>query len=84
MSDFDVNQRALLILEMLDGVTSSNALEVGCGTGAITSRYRNLVSNLLVTDISEKLAKKHRLIMSVKVRELMRPICPLKIMNLIW
>jgi ubiquinone/menaquinone biosynthesis C-methylase UbiE len=58
MSDFDVNQRALLILEMLDGVTSSNALEVGCGTGAITSRYRNLVSNLLVTDISEKLAKK--------------------------
>ena len=58
MSDFDVDQRAQLILEMLDGVTSSNALEVGCGTGAITSKYRPLVSKLLVTDISEKLAIK--------------------------
>jgi ubiquinone/menaquinone biosynthesis C-methylase UbiE len=58
MSDFDVDQRARLILEMLDGVTSSNALEVGCGTGAITSKYRPLVSKLLVTDISEKLATK--------------------------
>ncbi len=58
MSDFDVDQRARLILEMLDTVTSSNALEVGCGTGAITSRYRPLVSKLLVTDISEKLAIK--------------------------
>jgi 2-polyprenyl-6-hydroxyphenyl methylase/3-demethylubiquinone-9 3-methyltransferase len=56
MSDFDVDQRAKLVLEMLDGVLSSNALEVGCGTGAITSRYRNRVSKLLVTDISEKLA----------------------------
>ena len=56
MSDFDVDQRARLILEMLDGVTSSKALEVGCGTGAITSKYRPLVSKLLVTDISEKLA----------------------------
>ena len=58
MSDFDVEQRATLILDMLDGVASSNALEVGCGTGAITSRYRDRVSKLLVTDISEKLAKK--------------------------
>ncbi len=58
MSDYDVEQRAALIEELLPAEQPESTLEVGCGTGAITRRYRHRVGRLAVTDISERLAKR--------------------------
>lgn len=58
MSDYDVERRKLLIQAVFPpNSRSMTALEVGCGTGAISCAIRPLVSSLMVTDISEKLAK---------------------------
>ena len=58
MSDYDVERRAALIEELLPAEQPESTLEVGCGTGAITRRYRHRVGRLVVTDISERLAKR--------------------------
>lgn len=57
MSDYDVERRAELIQRLLPDHVEGPTLEVGCGTGAITRTYRDRVGELVVTDISGKLAK---------------------------
>lgn len=62
MSDYDVERRAWLIDSLMTdafgpGLVAGDALEVGCGTGAITRHYRQRVGELLVTDISGPLAQ---------------------------
>jgi SAM-dependent methyltransferase len=56
MSDYDVERRAALIQELLPRERPARTLEVGCGTGAITRTYRDSVDDLIVTDISGRLA----------------------------
>jgi SAM-dependent methyltransferase len=56
MSEYDVERRAALIATLFPSTVEGPALEVGCGTGAITRSYRHLVEHLTVTDISERLA----------------------------
>lgn len=56
MSDYDVERRAAVIADLFPSVRSALALEVGCGTGAITRTFRHRVDHLVVTDLSERLA----------------------------
>lgn len=56
MSDYDVERRAAVIADLLSPIRAASALEVGCGTGAITRTFRHRVTHLVVTDISERLA----------------------------
>lgn len=61
MSEYDVLQRAHLIFNK--PLLSKNAnkkilvLEIGCGTGKISQKLRQLTDHLTVNDISEKLTK---------------------------
>lgn len=58
MSSYDVGRRALLITRLLDRIQpKGSALEVGCGTGAITSVLLNRGLSITVGDISTKLAE---------------------------
>lgn len=60
MSEYDVSQRTHLILNtLLSREKSKNILmlEIGCGTGKISQKLRQLTDRLTVNDISEKLAK---------------------------
>lgn len=56
MSRYDVERRAAVIADLFPSIRSESALEVGCGTGAITRTFRHRVTHLVVTDISERLA----------------------------
>jgi ubiquinone/menaquinone biosynthesis C-methylase UbiE len=58
ISDYDVQRRAALIRRhMGDRARGKSCLEIGCGTGKISMAVRDLVGELTVTDISEKLAR---------------------------
>lgn len=57
MSDYDVERRVALIDDLLPPGTHGSALEVGCGTGAISRHLVERVDDLLVTDISGRLAE---------------------------
>jgi ubiquinone/menaquinone biosynthesis C-methylase UbiE len=58
MSDYDVYRRALLIRKYLGNIAKKKScLEVGCGTGKISEAVVNIVGSLIVTDISDKLAR---------------------------
>ena len=59
MSDYDVSQRARLICECLDSLDELDgaALEVGCGTGAISRHIQPKLADLTVSDISLKLSQ---------------------------
>lgn len=58
MSSYDVNQRLKLMKKVLqDRADYSNVFEVGCGTGKITSGFRDKCIRLTVSDISQKLAQ---------------------------
>lgn len=59
MSEYDVLQRTHLITDKLLANAKSDrsmaVLEIGCGTGKISQRLRQLTDRLTVNDISEKL-----------------------------
>ena len=58
MSDYDVYRRAELIRKHLGNrAIGKSCLEVGCGTGKISSAIVDVVGVLTVSDISEKLAR---------------------------
>ena len=58
MSDYDVSRRRALISRLIESIsTSGTALEVGCGTGAITPVLLNKGLDITVGDISLKLAE---------------------------
>ena len=58
MSDYDVSRRIHLIRDLLPSLTGDEqALEVGCGTGRISSALQPQLPNLLVTDVSASLAE---------------------------
>jgi len=57
MSDYDVNRRAESICAAIPENFSGVALEIGCGTGAISKSLRLMIENLVVSDISEVLAR---------------------------
>lgn len=58
MSTYDVSRRTCLIQSFLDTAKPcGNALEVGCGTGAITPVLLERGLNITVGDISSKLAE---------------------------
>ncbi len=57
MSDYDVGRRTETILSVIPFDFNGAALEVGCGTGAITRGIAPLLSDLTVSDISEALAQ---------------------------
>jgi len=58
MSDYDVHRRALLIQKHIgEKGKGKSCLEVGSGTGKISSAIIGSVGVLTVSDISEKLAK---------------------------
>jgi ubiquinone/menaquinone biosynthesis C-methylase UbiE len=57
MSDYDVAQRVKKIRALIPKNFEGSTLEIGCGTGAVTKGYRDLVGALIVSDISERLAK---------------------------
>lgn len=56
MSGYDVERRAAVIADLLPARQPSRTLEVGCGTGAITRTFRHRVTELVVSDLSERLA----------------------------
>ncbi len=56
MSEYDVERRGILVSSLIPESAPDRTLEVGCGTGAITEKYRDCVGDLLLTDISERLA----------------------------
>jgi ubiquinone/menaquinone biosynthesis C-methylase UbiE len=57
MSDYDVNRRAESICSGIPENFNGVALEIGCGTGAISKSLRLMIENLVVSDISEVLAR---------------------------
>ena len=58
MSDYDVSRRSSLIKDLLSKCSpKGSALEVGCGTGAITPVLLNRGLSVTVGDISAKLAE---------------------------
>jgi ubiquinone/menaquinone biosynthesis C-methylase UbiE len=58
MSAYDVSRRQALLQRFLDSVKpSGKALEVGCGTGALTPVLLNRGLSITVGDISKKLAE---------------------------
>lgn len=56
MSDYDVQRRITLIDTLIPPDADGRVLEVGCGTGRISERLVERGGDLLVTDISERLA----------------------------
>ena len=59
MSPYDVTQRIGLIKAWIPSEARElSCLEMGCGTGRISEAVFELVGELTVADISEKLAKK--------------------------
>ena len=56
MSDYDVERRVVLMRRLWPDDASGPYLEVGCGTGAVTSGMVDLVAGATVTDISARLA----------------------------
>ncbi len=57
MSDYDVSRRAESISSAIPKNFNGAALEIGCGTGAISKTLKLLIENLAVSDISEVLAR---------------------------
>ncbi len=57
MSDYDVNRRIHLIQKLLGKNRYSSILEIGCGTGRISSVLMKYTDDLTVNDISEKLSQ---------------------------
>lgn len=57
MSPYDVERRAAVIADLFPSWTPRRTLEVGCGTGAITRTFRHRVTELVVSDISQRLAQ---------------------------
>lgn len=57
MSDYDVSRRAESICSAIPKNFNGAALEIGCGTGAISKSIRLMIENLTVSDISEVLAR---------------------------
>lgn len=58
MSAYDVDRRIALMRSMWPREVSGPMLEVGCGTGAVTRGLLDLTSDLVVTDVSAKLAER--------------------------
>jgi len=58
MSEYDVVTRGAIVRQYVDQAPSrGTCLEVGCGTGAITEWFHELVDELTVSDISARLAE---------------------------
>lgn len=57
MSDYDVSRRTEAILAVLPSSFNGSALEIGCGTGAISKSLKPYLDNYIVTDISDNLAR---------------------------
>lgn len=57
MSAYDVERRAAVIADLFPAWQPTRSLEVGCGTGAITRTFRHRVTDLVVSDLSERLAQ---------------------------
>lgn len=59
MSNYDVHRRVLLIRKYIGSRgKGKSCIEIGCGTGKISRAVVDLVGELTVSDISEKLASK--------------------------
>lgn len=57
MSAYDVERRAAVIADLFPAWQPTRTLEVGCGTGAITRTFRHRVTQLVVCDLSDRLAQ---------------------------
>lgn len=58
MSMYDVGQRIKLIMKSLpENSKGKSCLEIGCGSGKISEAIVPVVKNLMIVDISKKLAK---------------------------
>ena len=56
MSDYDVERRLHLIKGLYPQAAAGPSLEVGCGTGAVTTSLLDMATDLMVTDLSAMLA----------------------------